>query len=160
MSPFWSGIVYPARAFAGTQQPMERPWTFGSGPMEDRFHEQLLLRADSHEIIRLVQQKVAQIRRRPCTMNWYAVDGRLVHAAQTAEFRIGETTIPALLIAYSLDYRNRVIDLLHVVPVSEVALHPMQPEGPVREYHERPEPVTFERLMQRVYALVEQWRAH
>lgn len=139
---------------------MEDSWIFASGPIEDRFHEQLLLRADSEHVVRLVQYKLRQLRRRPFSPYSCTVDGRAVYAIQTGPFVTAHLAIPGLVIAYSLDYRWRMIELLHVAPASEVVLHPWDHDPLVHEHRDRPEPEPLERVLQRMFGLAERWREH
>jgi hypothetical protein len=100
---------------------MDGEWVFATGTrLDDCFQQQLLLRASSALVKRVVMEKLEDVRRNPVSPNPFMLEHEPVHFVKTGRFVAGEATVPPLLIVYSLDHVNRLIFLIHICDAMDV----------------------------------------
>jgi|GEM_PF-3910756 len=161
-------------------------WLFVSGTrLEDCFQEHLLALSVRYEIMRIVMEKLEDIRQHPVTPNPVIVDGEPVHAIKTGQFRTADGKVtPQLVILYILDHAHHFIHLMHICEAQTVDLGgpdgtsavptqtaPLngggQNDGRMaggvlreREYQERAAPEPIAKMLRRVLAQASRNRRH
>ena len=98
---------------------MSEPWRFDAdNPFEETFEESLLSEVASPGVFDMIRRKLLAIQKDPKANHRIVVRGRVVYVSRTGRVRVSDAEIPSLLIVYSLDEREKLIQRLFVCRAS------------------------------------------
>jgi hypothetical protein len=101
---------------------MQSKWRFDSNnPYEDSFEQALLKAGDSPYVFDMVRRKCHEIQKNPTGNYRGLVKGKFVYIAKTGRVQHGDIEIEPLLIVYTLQKRDELIQRVFVCRAGEVA---------------------------------------
>ncbi len=147
-------------------------WLFAPGhPLEDAFHELLLLLAGTQDVKTVAMWALREIQRNPQQGRACTVDGEAVYVYTTGRYQLGETVVPPLLVMYVLDVREHVIYPLSVCRANDVTFGASPPPqgdwmetvpgfASIGEHRDDPAPEPVEQHVRRVLRRTRKTQPH